>query len=87
MADIVLAVNQSAASGQCGGCALFERDPDFSEYVTRGRCKLKLPPTRVFKREVWDGDSMPLTTVNDTDECSFWKSSGKTYIVSRRVKP
>jgi hypothetical protein len=30
---------------------------------------------------------MPLDTVRDTDGCNFWKSTGKTYIVSQRIKP
>ena len=85
--EIVLALNHSANTGQCGSCQFFDRDDDYSERVCRGRCKFRLPPNRVYTKMVWDSETMPLDTVNDTDACDFWKSTGKTYIVSMRVKP
>lgn len=83
---IVLALNQSADTGQCGSCAFFERR-EFNEWVANGLCRFRLPPTRVFARNVPDAEQQPLQTVNDTDGCDLWRSTGKTYIVSRRLKP
>jgi len=85
--EIVLALNHSASTGQCGSCHFFDRDDDCSEWVCRGRCKLRLPPTLIYTKTIWDGETMPLDTVNDTDGCDFWKSTGKTYVVSQRIKP
>lgn len=85
--EIVLALNQNAEPGQCGSCHFFERDCDSSEWIARGRCKFRLPPTRVYTKQIWDGDSLPLDTVKDTDGCDFWRHTGRTYIVSRRIKP
>jgi hypothetical protein len=83
--DIVLAIGQSANSGECGACYFFGRRGNV-EYDNNGYCKFKLPPTRVYQKQVWDGNSQPLDTVYDVDSCNFWKSDGKTYIVSKRVK-
>lgn len=84
---IVLALNQSANSGECGSCHFFDREDAGSEWVHRGRCKFRLPPTRIYAKQVWDGDSLPLETVQDTDGCDFWRSTGRTYVVSQRIKP
>jgi hypothetical protein len=87
MADeIVLALNQSADPGKCGSCRFFKRQ-GASEWEKSGSCKFRLPPTRIYVKQVWDGDSTPLDTVNDTDGCDFWISTGKTYVVSQRVSP
>lgn len=85
--EIVLALHQSAEPGQCGSCHFFKRDPERNEYVHRGICMFKLPPTAEFVRRVWDGETQPLGTVEDTDGCDLWRHSGKTYIVSQRIKP
>lgn len=86
--EIVLALNQSADSGHCGSCHYFVRSADAtSEWDQNGRCTFRLPPTRVFAREVWDAESAPLDTVKDINGCDFWKTSGQTYIVSQRIKP
>ncbi len=86
--EIVLALNQSADAGHCGSCHFFVRNPDAtSEWDQTGRCKFRMPPTREFSRVVWDAESRPLDTVDDKDGCDFWRSSGKTYIVSQRIKP
>lgn len=85
--EIVLALNQNANHGECGSCHFFDRDDDHSEWIARGQCKFRLPPNRIYEKQVWDGETMPLDTVNDTDGCDFWRSSGKTYIVSQRLKP
>lgn len=85
--ETVLALNQSANARECGSCQFFSRDDDFSEWIARGQCKFRLPPNRVYAKQVWDGETMPLDTVNDTDGCDFWKSTGKTYVVSQRIKP
>lgn len=85
--EIVLALNQSANTGECGSCQFFDRDGDYNEWTARGRCKFRLPPNRIYTKTVWDGDSLPLDTVEDTAGCDFWKSTNKTYIVSQRLKP
>lgn len=85
--EIVLALNQSADSEHCGSCLFFRRNTEASEWDQRGRCQFKMPPTREFRRAEWDGESQPLDTVQDTDRCDFWRTSGRTYIVSMRVKP
>lgn len=85
--EVVLALNQSADAGQCGSCHFFARRDANSEWDTNGHCTFRLPPTRELVKQVWDADSQPLDTVQDTMGCDFWKSSGKTYIVSRRVRP
>lgn len=85
--EIVLALNQNANTGQCGSCRYFRRDGESSEWISRGSCQFRLPPTREFAKSIWDGETMPLDTVQDTDECDLWKSSGKAYIVSQRIKP
>jgi len=84
--EIKLALNQNVNSNECGSCHFFERK-EFNEFVVNGRCKFRLPPTRVYSKQTWDAESQPLDTVNDTDSCDFWKSTGKTYIVSKRIKP
>lgn len=85
--EIILALNQNANKGECGSCMFFTRDSEESEWVQRGRCLFRLPPTRTFVKTVWDGETLPLDTVQDTDGCDFWETSGKTYIVSQRIKP
>ena len=85
--EVILALNQNANTSECGSCFYFNRDDEFSEYVSRGSCKFRLPPNRIYTKQIWDGETLPLETVKDTDSCDFWKSSGKTYIVSQRVKP
>jgi hypothetical protein len=85
--EIVLALNQSAEPGQCGSCHFFFRDPERNEWNVNGRCKFRLPPTRTYSKREWSGEEQPLDTVNDTDGCDFWRHTGKTYIVSRRIKP
>ena len=85
--EIVLAVNQSANTGECGSCRFFTRENATSEWDLYGRCRFRLPPNRVFARNEWDGETRPLDSVNDTDRCDLWQSSGKTFIVSQRIKP
>lgn len=85
--EIVLAVNQSADAGTCGSCWWFQRRDATSQWDMNGECTFRLPPTRQLVRTVWDGETQPLATVQDTDGCDFWKSSGRTYIVSQRLKP
>lgn len=86
-AEIVLAVNQSADTNTCGSCHFFNRGDANSEWDNTGRCRFKMPPTAEFVRTVWDAESRPLDTVQDADRCDFWKSSGKIFIVSQRIKP
>lgn len=86
--ELVLALNQNANSGECGSCHYFYRSHDAnSEWDQTGYCKFRFPPTRIYVKQVWDAESRPLDTVQDTDACDLWKSSGKTFIVSQRVKP
>jgi hypothetical protein len=85
--EIVLALNQNANASECGSCHFFNRDSEGSEYIHRGHCRFRMPPNRVYAKTVWDGETMPLDTVEDTAGCDFWRSSGKTYIVSQRLKP
>lgn len=87
MAEITLALNQNAEQGQCGSCHFFRRDPEVNEWSTGGRCKFRMPPTRTYTKQQWSGEDSPLDSVNDTDGCDFWRYSGQTYIVSRRIKP
>lgn len=85
--EVVLAINQTAEPGQCGSCHFFDRRGEGSEWDRNGYCTFRLPPTRVYTKTVWDGETLPLDTVKDSDGCDFWRSSGKTFIVSQRVKP
>lgn len=85
--EIVLAINQSANTRECGSCKFFERRDATTEYDKNGSCTLRFPPNRIFAKQVWDAESQPLDTVLDTNSCSFWESSGRTYIVSQRIKP
>ena len=85
--EIVLALNQNANAGECGSCQFFFRDPERNEWNVNGRCQFRLPPTRNYVKREWSGEEQPLDTVNDTDGCDFWRHTGKTYIVSRRIKP
>lgn len=85
--EIVLALNQNANRGECGSCQFFDREDSPSEWVQRGRCKFRSPPSNVYAKQVWDPECQPLDTVKDTDGCDFWKSSGHAYIVSQRLKP
>lgn len=85
--EIVLALNQNANAGECGSCHYFARRDANSEWDHNGHCTFRFPPSRVLARQVWDAESQPLDTVQDQDGCDFWKSSGKTYIVSQRIKP
>jgi hypothetical protein len=81
---ISLALNQSADKGECGSCKFFVRE---NGEGVRGRCMFRLPPTRVYAKQVWDAESAPLDSVRDTDGCNFWQSTGATYIVSRVIRP
>ncbi len=85
--EVMLALNQNADANTCGSCHYFDRRDAGSEWDHNGHCTFRLPPTREFERHIWDGESQTPDTVQDTDRCDLWKSSGKTYIVSRRVKP
>lgn len=85
--SIILALNQSANTKECGSCHFFSRNDQRSEWDQSGSCKFRFPPNRVFTKQVWDAETAPLDTVNDTDGCDFYRSTGKTYIVSQRIKP
>lgn len=83
--EIVLALNQNANTGECGSCARFDRCGEGSEWDKTGLCHLELPPQ--YQRVEYDPELQPRNTVQDTASCSFWKSTGKTFIVSQRLKP
>lgn len=85
--EITLAINQTANTEECGSCYFFKRNDSKSELDQSGLCNLQFPPNRIFIRNIDDGEGQPLNTVNDTDSCSFWKTSGNTFIVSKRLKP
>lgn len=85
--EIRLALHQNANSKECGSCHFFNRRDANSEYDRNGHCTFKFPPNRIYEKQIWDAESQPLDTVQDTNSCDFWKSSGKTYIVSQRIKP
>lgn len=96
MADeIILGLEQTAEPNTCGSCHFFGRrfsenlsyiknESVIAEAMRGGYCKLELPPQ--YQRRL-QGEGAPTDWINDTGSCDLWRSSGKTFIVSRRIRP
>jgi hypothetical protein len=92
--DVILGLGMTAEPNTCGSCVFFGRR-DFTEFYIKnesvvrdamrgGYCKIVLPPQVALRPQ---GEGAPTNNTNDTDRCDLWKSDGKTYIVSRRIRP
>lgn len=93
MTEIVLGLEQTAEPHTCGSCHFFGRRSFSETYIKNedvvrdamrgGYCKFKMPPQVAIRQQ---GEGAPTNWINDTDSCDLWRSSGKTFIVSKRVR-
>jgi hypothetical protein len=87
--NIILDLGQTAEPGECGSCRYFGRRSveaylDRDPYNRGGYCKFNLPP-HIQRRD--QGEGAPTNWINDSGKCDLWTSSGKTFVVSRKVTP
>jgi hypothetical protein len=82
--EIVLGTGQTAEPKTCGSCHFFGRSSIEDPYNHGGYCKMELPPQYQHRIQ---GEGEPTSWINDTGSCDLWRSSGKTFVVSRRIKP
>ena len=90
MTTIRLGERQSAEPNTCGSCQFYRRPDDSSP---RGDCSLKMPPwikllhshasERSGATESFENSTDP-TMVYDNQTCSFWMSSGFSYVQDRK---
>lgn len=93
-----LAPGMTAEPGTCGSCVYFRRSNDWKDVVggaRMGECTIVLPPfLKNFHRrgriegicgeptEIFENSS-DVRHVDDSEVCSFWKSSGSIYVQDR----
>lgn len=90
---VVLPLGQNAEPGKCGSCHFFGRRNESLagiraeeqyHYNSGGYCKMQFPPQ--LERRI-QGEGAPTNWINDDGSCDLWRSSGKTYIVARKITP
>ena len=81
---IRLELGATAAFKTCGSCIRFERTEPWNG-MPGGYCGVILPSQYAQKKD--DVDGRPWRVVRDTNTCDLYKSTGKTYIVSKLERP